>query len=73
MNTGTNEKKLLVGSQSLPNVRQKHPPPGAIGSDIPLALQKQLEVLSKRTNSPLRDLNMDTLTMLKSSGFLGKE
>jgi len=67
MNPASSEKKFLnnpVAAKPKTN-NVSNPAP-----DIPVALQKQLELLSKRTNSPLRDLNMDTLNMLKTSGFL---
>ena len=75
MNQSSTEKKLLFGQHSsaknLASVPKQQSPPHVNAPDIPIALQKQLEMLSKRSNSPLRDLNLETINMLKNSGFLG--
>jgi len=41
-------------------------------AELPESLQKQLIALTKRSNSPIRELNMETIQTLKESGYLGK-
>ncbi len=41
-------------------------------AELPDSLQKQLIALTKRSNSPIRELNMETIQTLKESGYLGK-
>ena len=39
--------------------------------ELPETLQKQLITLTKRSNSPIRELNAETINILKESGYLG--
>lgn len=39
--------------------------------ELPETLQKQLISLTKRSNSPIRELNSETINILKESGYLG--
>lgn len=50
------------GSPSKADLRQ---------AELPESLQKQLIALTKRSNSPIRELNMETINTLKESGYLG--
>jgi len=40
-------------------------------TELPESLQKQLISLTKRSNSPIRELNAETINILKESGYLG--
>ena len=52
----------IKGSPSKGDLRQ---------AELPETLQKQLVSLVKRNNSPIRELNMETINVLKESGYLG--
>lgn len=52
----------IKGGQSRADLRK---------ADIPESLQKQLVALTKKSNSPIRELDMETIQTLKESGYLG--